>query len=307
MDWKKIGKWLLFPPIWFMIIMVLISIVMLPMVFIEGWQEDIIAYVIYVQAFYTLMVVAIFSAMVLPKRYQEIRQKIYDNPFGNRYMTEPEFRTHVSLNMSLGFSLLYVGVNVLSYILYHSWWFVVLAVYYMILAVMRFLLLRYVRGNVIGQNRLGELQRSKLCAIILLALNFTLSGSVLMILYQGKGFVYHGIIIYVMALYTFYHTVSAIINLVKYRKYHSPVMTTAKVIALSAALVSMLSLETAMLTQFGADMSPENKYLMVALTGAGVSIAVIAMAGYIITKSIKEIEKIRSSQNAESESQIESE
>ena len=89
-----------------------------------------------------------------------------------------------------------------------------------------------------------------------------------MILYQNKGHEYHGILIYVMATYTFYMTVSTIVNLVKYRKYHSPVMTMTRVIALSAALVSMLSLETAMFSQFGQNMSTENKRLMIALTGA---------------------------------------
>lgn len=123
--------------------------------------------------------------------------------------------------------------------------------------------------------------------------NFVLSGAVLMILYQNKGFEYHGILIYAMATYTFYITTSAIVNLVKYRKYNSPVMTMTKVIALSASLVSMLSLKTAMFAQFGQDMLPEDKWLMIALTGAGVSVTVITMSVYIIVKSYKEIKQSR--------------
>ena len=49
--------------------------------------------------------------------------------------------------------------------------------------------------------------------------------------------------IYVMAMYAFYVTVMAVINMVRYRKYHSPVMSAAKAVNLAAALVSMLSLE----------------------------------------------------------------
>ena len=168
-------------------------------------------------------------------------------------------------------------------------WFVILAGYYMILAVMRFLLVRYVRKNGIGKNRLGELKSARLCSYILLTVNFALSSAVLMILYQNRGFEYHGILIYIMAVYTFYSTTHAIVDLVKYRKYNSPVMTTTKVIALSAALVSMLSLETAMFSQFGQDMAPEHKWLMIALTGAGVSIIVVTMSIYIIVRSAKEI------------------
>jgi len=290
MNWKKI----VFPPIWLMIICVIISAIALPMVFIKNLSESFVAYVVYVFAFYTLTVVCIFCSMVLPKQYQVIKQKIYDNPIGNRYMTDASFRTHISLYLSLGINLLYVGLNVASYAWYHSMWFVVLAVYYATLALMRFILLRYVRGEGIGINRLKEYERTKICAFILLTLNFALSGAVLMIVYQDKGFDYPGFLIYVIALYTFYMTTHAIIDMVKFRKYNSPVMMTTKMIALSAALVSMLSLETAMFSQFGEDMTPQSQRLMIILTGAGVSIAVITMSIYVIVKNTKEIRKLRS-------------
>lgn len=79
------------------------------------------------------------------------------------------------------------------------------------------------------------------------------------------------------------------------RKYNSPVVTMTKVISLSASLVSMLSLETAMFSQFGQEMAPQYQQLMIMLTGAGVSIAVVTMSVYMMVKSIKEIRKIRSS------------
>lgn len=292
-DWKKICKKLLYPPGWLMILLTVLSAASLTAVFLNGWDTSPVAYAVYVMAFYTLSVVCIFFAMVLPRRYKQIRQKIYDNPLGHRYMTDAAFRMHISLYASLGINLLYVGMHVVSYALYRSMWFVVLAAYYSILAIMRFLLVRYVRRVGIGKDRLGELKSSMLCSSIQLTVNFALTGAVMMILYQNKGFSYHGVLIYVMAGYTFYITTHAIIDLVKYRRYNSPVMTTAKVIALSAALVSMLSLETAMFSQFGQDMSAENKWLMIALTGAGVSIAVVTMSLFMIVRSYQEMKKLK--------------
>ena len=113
-----------------------------------------------------------------------------------------------------------------------------------------------------------------------------------MILFQDKGYRYSGILIYVMAAYTFYITVIAIINLVKYRKIGSPVMSMAKIINMAAALVSMLSLETAMFSEFNEEMSLENQNLMIMLTGAGVSVAVITMSVYSIVKNSREIKII---------------
>lgn len=297
MDWKKIGKKLLFPPIFVMLILTAFSTAALVFVFVEGLSESVIAYITYVISFYTLTVLCLFFSMVLPKRYKVVKQKIYDHPFGNRYMTDAAFRTHISLYSSLGMNLLYVGVNLLSYVLYKSMWFICLAVYYIILAAMRFLLARYATKNGFGKNRFGELKRTVVCSYILLTVNFALSGAVLMILYQDKGYEYHGILIYVMALYTFYITTHAIVDLVKYRKYKSPVMTMSKIVCLSAATVSMLSLETAMFSQFGQEMSLANQRLMIALTGAGVSVTVVTLSIYMIVKSTKEIKELRGNGN----------
>ena len=293
MDWKKIGKKLLFPPIWVMVLLTVVSAAALVAIFINSWEETVAAYITYVLAFYTLSVVTVFCAMVLPKQYRQIKQKIYDNPWGNRYMTDRAFRTKVSLYISLTVSMLYVGINLWSWYVIRSWWFVVLAVYYVIMAVMRFLLVRYVRRNEIGGSLLGEWKRSRVCAYILLLINLSLSGAVLMILYRNRGYDYPGIMIYVMATYTFYSTIHAIVDMVKYRNLGSPVMSTAKVVSLSAALVSMLNLETAMFAQFGGEMSVENQQLMIILTGAGVSMTVVTLSVWRIVKATKEIRRIK--------------
>lgn len=297
MDWKKIGKKLLFPPIWGMLVLAILSAAGLAWVFIGGHEQSPVSYGVYVLAFYTLTVITAFCAIAFPKRYRQIRQKILSVPLANRYVTDKVFRTKVMLLVSFGVNLLYAGVNVISYFLYRSMWFICLAVYYTILGVMRFLLVRYVRLNDIGTNRYGELKRAKACSYILLLLNLFLSGAVLMIVYQNKGYAYHGMMIYVMAMYTFYITTNAIVNLVKYKKFNSPVMSMAKVISMAAALVSMLNLETAMFAAFGTDMESENQRLMIILTGAGVAVTVITMSVYMIAKCAKEIKRMRSLPN----------
>ena len=291
MDWKKLGRKLLFPSPWLMVPLTAASAVLLAMVFRKGWEEAPIAYAVYVLAFYTLTVVCVFCAAVLPEQYGKIKQKIYDHPLGNRYMTDRAFRTKISLSLSLGMNLLYAGLNLWSWHLGHSWWFVVLSVYYSIMAVMRFLLVRYVRLNTLGSSVLKEWKWSRICACILLLVNLTLSGAVLMILFQNRGYDYPGMLIYVMAMYTFYATAHAIVDIIKYRRLGSPVMSTAKIVSLSSALVSMLNLETAMFVQFGAEMTPRDQSIMIAATGAGISIVVVTLSVLLIVRATKEIRK----------------
>lgn len=139
-------------------------------------------------------------------------------------------------------------------------------------------------------SQLKELKRSRLCGIILMTVNFALSGVVILVIVQNKGFEYNGILIYVMAMYTFYVTTHSVIDIFKYRKYNSPVMSTSKSISLAAALVSMLSLETAMLSQFGTEnTTPYFDQIMVGATGAGVCIIVLTMSIVTIVRANKEL------------------
>ena len=296
MDWKKIGKKLLFPPIYLLVILVIVSAAALSLIFAKGLEQTIPAYLVYVLAFYTLSTVTVYCVLVLPKQYSTIKQNIYNHPFGNRYMTDEVFRTNISLCASFGISMLYAGINLWSWYALQSYWFMVLAVYYVIMAVMRFLLVRYVRIQKIGTSILGEWKRSRSCAYILLLINLSLSGAVLMILYQHRGYDYPGVMIYVMALYTFYALTMSIVDMVKCRKMGSPVMSTAKIVSLSAAVVSLLNLETAMFAQFGADMSAEHQRIFIILTGAGVSITIVTLSVTLIGNANKEIRRIQNGQ-----------
>ena len=293
MDWKRFAKKLLFPPFGIILLLVAISATALVTIFVKGLDTSPVAYISYVFAFYTLCVLCIFCYTTLPGYWKSGKEKLYANKLANRYLTDAAFKTHVNLYRSLAINLLYVTVNAISAVVFNTNWFGLFAVYYAILAIMRFLLIRYVSKNKIGASRLGELHRARLCAYILLTVNLALSGAVLMMVYFHRGFDYQGILIYVMALYTFYTTTTAIMDMVKYRRYGSPIMSMSKGIKMAAALVSMLSLETAMFSQFGGEMSIENQRIMIMATGAGIAIIVVSMAIYMIVRTTKEIRSLK--------------
>ncbi len=293
MDWKKLGKALLFPPIWAVSMLTVLSAVMLIIVFGKGWEKLPVAYPVYVMSFYALVVLCSVCWKVLPGYYRSMRGRVYGNEYANRYFTDAVYKTEVNLHGALGVNMIYVIVNAISAVVYQTHWFAIFAVYYVIMAMMRFLLVRYVSNNPIGASRMGELKRARLCAYILLTVNLALSGAVLMMVYFNRGFQYQGFLIYVMAMYAFYTTTTAIIDMVRYRKYNSPVLSIVKVIKLAAALFSMLFLETAMFAQFGRDTSPVVKKTMIMVTGGVVSVIVVAVAVYMIVRTTKEIRKFK--------------
>ena len=96
-----------------------------------------------------------------------------------------------------------------------------------------------------------------------------------------------------MAAYTFTTMTLAVVNVIKYRRYESPIMSAARVISLASALVSILSLETAMLTAFGEPGNDSFRQIMTAITGSAVCLLVLAMAVYMVIHSTKEINRLK--------------
>lgn len=218
-------------------------------------------------------------------------KKIRKNPLWRRYREDLVFQIEVSLTTGLVIGLLYIGIKLAFGIYYRSTWFVALAVYYTLLALMRLSLLCYLRRNPIGENQLGEWRRYRLCGIILLLMNQALGGIVAFIVWQNRGYDYPGVLIYAMATYTFYITITSVRNLIRFRKFRSPVLSAAKVIGLVAAMVSMLSLTTAMLARFGADDNPMFRPLMTGMVGAGICVIVLVTAIFMIAHATKEMKK----------------
>ncbi|MGN0350622.1 MAG: hypothetical protein ACI4ES_03140 [Roseburia sp.] len=221
-------------------------------------------------------------------------KKVLGIPMVERYLSEKTFRAEISLYPSLFINLFYAGIKLFSGIRYQSVWFGTLAVYYILLAVMRFSLLYHVRKRERRQkNQISELKICRSCGVILMILDWALTGMVVLVISKNSGFEYPGMFIYVMALYTFYVVITAVVNVIKFRKHENPAISAAKVINLTAALVSMFSLETAMLTQFGADRDAAFRQMMSAATGAGMSILILGMALVMIVRTTNQIGKIR--------------
>ena len=76
MDWKKVGKKLLFPPIWLIIILVVISAGALVYVFVKGLENSVLAYIVYSISFYALVVLGALCWKVIPRRYRAVKSKM---------------------------------------------------------------------------------------------------------------------------------------------------------------------------------------------------------------------------------------
>lgn len=108
-----------------------------------------------------------------------------------------------------------------------------------------------------------------------------MGGMIVLMVRTDSGFTYPGYIIYLSALYTFYALVTAVINLVKFRRLGSPILSAAKVLNFVAAMMSILGLQTAMISRFSENGEGYRK-MMNAITGAFVYGIVILIAVYML-------------------------
>lgn len=287
--WKRIFAKILYPPIWLIILLTVVSAVALSTVFIKGWNESPAAYVVYVLSFYTLTALTLFAVMVLPKQYKKMKQMVHDHPIGNRYMTDAAFKVRISLFVSLGINLAYSVFKLGSGFYYRSLWIGAIAVYYILLSMIRFVLLYHMERKK-DAGIIAEYHSYRITAVLMMCINLTLSGIVLNMILSKKTPAISDVFVITSATYTFYILTVSIMDLIKYRKYKSPVMSAAKAIRFAQALVSLLSLEASMLVQFGDDES--YRRLMLALTGAAVCVIVLSMSVYMIMRSTTEIKKL---------------
>lgn len=263
---------------------------------LKAGASDWLAYLSYVLSAYALVV----SVTGLWRFAGSLRRNMERHPliktfrgsaFYSRYFQNRLSRAELALYQGFFINLLYILLKLVSGLYFRSVWFLSLAVYYMLLAWMRFVLLRHMRKSPAGEDMRAELRCYRRCGAMLLLMNLALAMIVVFVVHQNEGYEYPGMLIYAMAAYTFSAVILAAVNLIKFRKHGSPVLSAAKAVGLVAAMVSMLALETAMISRFGGDGS--YRRMMTGVTGGVICLFVLAMAIYMICRSTRSLRALK--------------
>lgn len=257
---------------------ILIIVFMSYLIFFSKFDTTI-SYFLYLIMSYSLVIFVI-------KCYEEMKKKINKiidcNPYLKRYRDDHKLRYKISLFSSLLFNTIYVIFKLVSGIFFKSLWFISFAIYYFILVVMR----ANIAKEELHKNTTlkQEYEKYRKIGIIILFINVFLIIVILVIVNQKIMRPYTIVVAIAVAAYTFYLMINSIVNLIKYRKYKSPLMSAAKVINFITSLISMLSLEVTMLSTFGADKIEFNE-IMIMGTGGGISIIITIISLYMIIKA----------------------
>ena len=251
-------------------------------VFCDEERLEAVAYFSYVLSAYTLTVVC----MRMPQILKKAKARLHANKYTNKLLTEKELRIRISLYGGLAVNICFAIFKVVVGVLYQSKWLFAMAGYNTILSIMRFLLvrrdLREQKDETDYEKRLHGLHSYRVCGWLMLLLNIAISVIVIMVVVDKQTIVYPGFMIYAIAAYSFYCLTMAIIHMVKYWHRQNPVFSAVKRIGFAKALVSIFTMQVAMLTQFGGQDGINHRFFN-AITGLAVCVIITIMAVLMLT------------------------
>lgn len=296
--WKEPLRKILFPHGFLVFLLFNLTIVLL--VYSLAYSEAIpaVQYASYAISSYALVVVC----ARIPGIIKRIKNILYGNELTAKYLTEKQVRDTVSLHTGIAMDCLMAVLKIIMGIWYRSYWLLAVAIYHVTLGFMHFMLLKkeWSRGGNESEEfdqeklkRLYQLRSYRFCGNLMFFLNVAMTGMLIQMIWQGQGYTYPGFTVYAFAAYAFYCLISAMIKWIKYRKIEDPTFTASKNIKLAKALMSLFTLQTVLINQFGAEMAEITKMIMNSMTGILICASVFALAVIMVIKGNEEIRKLK--------------
>ncbi len=291
---KMFFQKLLHPSKCVLIFLTSLSFAMLIFIFATKNTRSASTYMIYCMSAYSLLIWLVALPLVIKRvksaiMSSRIVRKVSSSKITGRYLNDLAFRGSVNIYQGVAVNFFYVIFRIVTGIRYASIWFISMAVYYLVLGGLRaYLIFCYRR-----RNTELESQCYHTTAWLLFLLNIPMGGMIVLMVRTNSGFSYPGYIIYLSALYTFYTMVTSTLNLAKFSKLGSPILSAAKVLNFIAAMMSILGLQTAMISRFSENGESYRK-MMNAITGGFVYGFVILIAVIMLLHNVKIRKKVDS-------------
>lgn len=273
------------PANWMLFIISVVSYTALIFIFVHEKTESILAYLIYGMSAYSFTAFCIALPEAIRKTAQKIQRSrmmkwLLSSKTADRYRSDLAFRGNISIYQGMAANFLYMIFRAVTGIYYASVWFISIAVYYLMLGAIRaYLVICYKQ-----RDNKDETICYRNTAWSLFLLNIPMGGMIALMIRTNSGFSYPGYVIYLSALYTFCTLIIAVRNVIKFRKVGSPILSAAKVLNFIAAMMSILGLQTAMISQFSTN-GEDYRKMMNTITGGFVYGIVLVIAIYMLLRS----------------------
>ena len=285
---KAIAKTLLFPPLAVVLLLVPLSCGLLVYVFASGQEDTALAY-----AAYALSAYALVLACAAVPRVLRLGGQLRQNALVDRVVSDYAYRTHLMLRIGLLLNLGFAAFKLCTGVIFASYWLIALGVYYALLAMIRFFLLRRQgEAGAAAVDLAAQYRAYRLTGVLLLGLGVVMSAIIFQVVRDNRTYSYPGSIIYAFGAYAFYKIIMAAVNLIRRRGRDTPLFAAARCLNLATAIVSVFSLQTALLSAFGTE-EPVFRLVANAASGTAVCAAILLMAMVMIRRGNRSLRSLR--------------
>ncbi len=215
------------------------------------------------------------------KAKDKLISKINENVFVYSFLNDKQYQIITKVVVGFIFNLIYAFYNGILGALTLSPLFIVSAIYYFLLSIMRLLML-------LADRKVSYKRKQKNATIVgsmLLLLSVAYSAVIFFSIDHNTVAVYGEITMISIATYTFTKITVAIINAVRHSSEKSLVIMTINNIRYSEVAVSLLTMQQSMLVSFG-NMDIRTATILNAFTGGVVCFFIVAM-GINTIKNVK--------------------
>lgn len=276
---KKIIHAIFFPPYPANVITAGLFLAFVAVVLIVGIKGPV-AYLSYFLSAYGLFI--LIATMLIPAVNKGI-ERLRTIKAVDRYFSDLEFRSRITLYSGTAFNIAYAMFKLISGVVIHSFFFIAIAVYYILLALLKFSLVHtdYKWKLKMDEDTLKKEWKSyQRIGWLMGLMNLALSGIIIQVIWKGNSYNYPGTLIFAMALYAFYRISIVIVSLIRDRKRRTPLFSAAKTLDLAVAVVAMFTLQTAMLNSFNND--SYYTALLNSITGIVVLVVILSISVFMI-------------------------
>lgn len=293
---KKIIKAIFFPHLAIVALITVLSSIFLAYSLITLPRFHGISIFSYLFSTYALtLVICAFPYLI--SRTKKLFSRKRENIRKNDSEQTAQLKINIALYGTFFYNSVYAAFTLSLGLRYNSSWYLSIAAYYILLAIMRFSLLCYLRSNKAGEDMLSELNRFRICGALLLLMNTALSAMAFFMTVENRDLPHNTATTFILAAFTVSLLTISIINIIKYRKYNSPIFFAAKLISFSASLVTMLSLETAIISKYGNSISDSAQRIITTVSAFSVLTIIGIIGVFMLTRSNKAIKTLKSKQN----------
>lgn len=269
----RIVERVVFPPAILLIAISIVSYSSLAFVFLTGRDESSLSAIVYILSAYTLTI----QIARIVRIAKGSAPKLKENE-KLAYLFDRNIRMLFTLSLSTGISALHGGFSIVTGLMGDFIFSLCSGIYYILLAVIRFGLVKNVRVDEKEQNLDAP-------SFMMLSANILMIVVISIQMLESRVKSYPGYMIYAVAAYTFYMIILSSVNLRKTSASSNRAVKLARSLSFSVALVSLFSLQLSMNKTFGSGAVFER--IMNIASGAVVSLLLLVISIFQLLENNK--------------------